>query len=111
DLVSVSLSGSDSLVHALHRLGAADDAWDRAMGFCVVEDGNQRRVADLFAVQSRVLERMAVILDDPEHGRTPRLPESRQEHRLFSSALADVPRMWASHPPNHEREESAKRRY
>jgi Zn-dependent protease with chaperone function len=111
DLVSVTVSGSDSLVHALHRLGAADDAWDRAMGFCAAETHNERRPADLFAIQTRVLERMAVILDDPEHGRTPGQAHGKPEQRLFSSALADVPRMWSSHPPNHEREESAKRRY
>ena len=33
DLVSVSVCGSDSLVHALHKLGAADDAFGRAVGF------------------------------------------------------------------------------
>lgn len=30
DLVAVSLTGSDALVHALHKLGAADDAWSRS---------------------------------------------------------------------------------
>jgi Zn-dependent protease with chaperone function len=111
DLVSVSLTGSDSLVHALHKLGAADDAWDRAVGFSKGETYQGRRVADVFAVQTRVIERMAVIYDDPKHGRTPELPPAREGHRLFSSQLADVPRMWSSHPPNHEREENAKRRY
>src|SRR5262245_7807450 len=33
DLVAVSLTGSDALIHALHRLQAADDAWDRTLGF------------------------------------------------------------------------------
>ncbi|MEH6418354.1 M48 family metallopeptidase [Pseudomonas sp. CGJS7] len=33
DLVAASLTGSDALVHALHRLGAADDAWDRTLSF------------------------------------------------------------------------------
>jgi Zn-dependent protease with chaperone function len=33
DLVSVSVAGSDALIHALHKLSAADDAWVRAINF------------------------------------------------------------------------------
>ena len=33
DLVAASLTGSDALVHALHKLGAADEAWERAVQF------------------------------------------------------------------------------
>ena len=29
DLVSVSVTGSDALIHALHRIQAADDIWER----------------------------------------------------------------------------------
>jgi Zn-dependent protease with chaperone function len=34
DLVAVSLTGSDALVHALHKLGAADAAWARRCRTC-----------------------------------------------------------------------------
>ena len=37
DLVAVSLTGSDALIHALHKLDAADDAWNRAAGFVMNE--------------------------------------------------------------------------
>jgi Zn-dependent protease with chaperone function len=112
DLVSVSVSGSDSLIHALHRLGAAERAWRRAITVATGETNQGRPVADLFALQTRVIERMAAILDEPDHGRTPPLPdEGRARHRLFRSGVAEVPRMWETHPPNHEREENAKRVY
>jgi len=33
------------------------------------------------------------------------------ELRLFEAEVAQPPRMWATHPPSHEREENAKERY
>ena len=112
DLVAVSLSGSDSLIHALHRLGPADDAWDRAVGFVDAESAAKRPVRDLFAVQARILEHLRVVLDDAELGRTPPMPKiEREGHRVFETELAQPPRMWSTHPPNREREDNAKRRY
>ncbi len=112
DLVAVSLSGSDSLVHALHRLGAADDAWNRAAQFSQGQLGKWRKVEDFFAIQTRILERMRDILDDPEHGTTPSVPDGdRAGHRVFTQDLAAPPQMWSTHPPNHEREANAKARY
>jgi Zn-dependent protease with chaperone function len=112
DLVAVSVSGSDSLVHALHCLGAADDAFDRALQFSAAEVRAGHPVEDLFAVQSRVLARMAEVLGDPTHGRAPPLPAAdRASHRVFEAGIAEAPPMWSTHPPNHEREANAKRRY
>ncbi len=112
DLVSVSLSGSDSLVNALHRLGAADDAWNRAAQFSQGQLGKWRMIEDFFAIQRRILVRMGEILDDPDHGATPALPDGdRAAHRVFTEDLAAPPAMWSTHPPNHEREANAKRRY
>ncbi|WP_285961642.1 M48 family metallopeptidase [Pseudomonas tohonis] len=112
DLVAVSLTGSDALVHALQKLQAADDAWDRALGFGYGELHEGRRVSDLFAVQSRVLEHMRQVLNDPGYGDVPQLPEkAREAHRVFQSEFAQPPKMWATHPQNHEREDNAKRLY
>ncbi len=112
DLVAVRLTGSDALIHALHRLGAADDAWDRALSVAGSELAEGRAVPDLFAVQTRVIERMRVVLGEEDHGRTPELPASgRPEHRVFESEMAEPPRMWATHPPNRDREDNAKRTY
>ncbi|KRC02623.1 M48 family metalloprotease [Duganella sp. Root198D2] len=112
DLVAVSLTGSDALVHALHRLGAADDAWERSVGFVFSEHGAGRATVDAYAVQSHVTARMAGILDDPYYGKVPPLPSHQPEqHRVFKAELGQPPRMWQTHPQNHEREENAKRRY
>ncbi len=112
DLVAVSVSGSDSLIHALHRLGPADDAWDRAIGFCSAAAGRKKPIADLFAIQARVLEKLRWVLADDELGATPKRPEIGAEaHRVFEAELAQPPRMWSTHPPNLERELNAKKRY
>jgi Zn-dependent protease with chaperone function len=112
DLVAVSLTGSDALIHALHRLGAADDAWDKALSFAGTESHAKRGVKDLFAVQTRVIERMRDILNQPDYGRVPPMPASaRENHRVFKDEMAAPPRMWSTHPPSCDREKNAKQRY
>ncbi|AXA93642.1 M48 family metallopeptidase [Massilia sp. YMA4] len=112
DLVAVALTGSDALVHALHRLHAADDAWQRALQFAHNEAAQGCAVADVYAVQSLITRRMAAILDDDAYGRVPPVPaEAPARHRVFREQLGHPPRMWQSHPLNHEREENAKRHY
>jgi Zn-dependent protease with chaperone function len=112
DLVAVSLTGSDALIHALHRLHAADDAWDKTLSFANKEAGNKRGVTDLFAVQSRIIERMREILNQPDYGVVPPLPPTERDcHRVFKSELAQPPRMWLTHPPSSDREQNAKSQY
>ena len=111
DLVAVSLTGSDALIHALHKLQAADDSWDRALGFAATEHARERPVRDLFALQTRFMERMGSVLNDPLYHSVPALPEAPQAHRLFKAELAQPPQMWLTHPQNHEREANAKRHY
>ena len=112
DLVAVSLTGSDALIHALHKLNAADDAWDKALEFANTEAGAKRGITDLFAVQTRVIERMREILNQPLYGQVPPLPATaRDSHRVFKTELAQPPRMWGTHPPSWDREHNAKQRY
>ena len=112
DLVAVSLTGSDALVHALSKLRAADDSFDRAVGFAQGEQARGTPVADLFEVQGHLIKRMAAILDDPLYGRVPLVPlADPAQHRVFKAELTQPPRMWQSHPLNHEREANAKKRY
>lgn len=112
DLVATSLSGSDALVHALHKLGAADDAWQRAIDFAATQAGRGRSVSDLCAIQSRIIEQMRVILADPGFGDAPALPGGdRSQHRVFKGEIAQPPKMWATHPANSDREQNVKRRY
>lgn len=112
DLVAVSLTGSDALVHALLKLQAADDSWDRTLSMAAAEQGKERPARDLFAMQEHLMRRMGQILGDPLYGRVPEMPpDAPQAHRVFKAELAQPPRMWLSHPLNHEREANAKRVY
>ena len=112
DLVAVSLTGSDELIHALHKLNAADEAWGRALGFVESEVRQGRVPHDLFAVQARVIERVAQILGDENYGQVPKVAGARPEaHRVFKSSFAQPPQMWATHPASADRETNAKQRY
>lgn len=111
DRVAVSVSGSDSLVHALHRLGPADEAWEEAVSFSAEELHAGREVPDLFALQSAALDHLRRIFDEPDFGKTPNRPEGDARFRVFSAGLAQPPRMWLTHPPNRDREDSAKELY
>ncbi|HJK92753.1 MAG TPA: M48 family metallopeptidase [Polyangiaceae bacterium LLY-WYZ-15_(1-7)] len=113
DLVAVRVSGSDSLVHALHRLGAADRAWGEAASFVVNASRRGKRVCDLFAIQERFVERYREVHALEDHGVTPKLPEGadRGAHRVFAHSVADAPRMWSTHPSNQDREKNCKARY
>jgi Zn-dependent protease with chaperone function len=109
DLVSVSLCGSEAIVNALHKLGGVDDAMDRAINFAAGERANGTPVKDVFAIQTRVLEHLRSIYDDPHYGAAPRETDGSREHyRVFKSAVAAPPRMWSTHPANSDREENAK---
>lgn len=109
DLVAVSLTGSDELIHALHKLQAADDAWERSVQFANRMLAEQKKPADLFAVQTRIIERLGEILDKPDYGRMPR--NSGKEQRIFKNLFAQPPQMWSTHPANADREQNAKQHY
>lgn len=112
DLVAVSVTGSDALIHALHKLQAADEAWDDAQDF--LNDQVNQGVAnkDVFVIQTRIMQHTGKILNDPNYGKVATLPsEAPEKHRVFTADIAQPPRMWATHPYNHEREQNAKRTY
>jgi hypothetical protein len=63
-------------------------------------------------VQTRIIEKMAKILDDEDYGKVPRAEsDNRENFRVFETSFAHPPQMWATHPANADREENAKRRY
>lgn len=112
DLVAVSVTGSDSLIHALRRLGPADQALNRAYEFATEEGRAGRPIADVYRAQSDILAHLRRVIHDPMLGAVPDRPaRNAAEHRIFSREIAEAPRMWSTHPPNHEREDAAKRRY
>lgn len=112
DLVAVSTTGSDALIHGLHRLGAADQAWEEAKDIMTEQLKSGKVIEDVFAVQTRVLEYQRWVLNDPEFGEVPQLPdEGRENHRIFTADIAQPPQMWATHPHSHLREANAKKTY
>lgn len=112
DLVAVALTGSDALIHALHKLHAAEDTWSRTMNLMERRIRLKQVPENMFAIQQHYLLRMQQLLDDPHFGAAPAVPLSHPEqHRVFITELAQPPKMWATHPFSHEREANAKRTY
>ena len=112
DMIAVSLTGSDALIHALHRLHAVEDAWQRTLRFADHQARAGHAVSDIFALQSQIMQRFREILDDPHFGASPTVPAERpEEYRVFKTPLAQPPKMWSTHPANCDRESNAKRTY
>ena len=111
DLVAVSLTGSDALMHALYKTGPAEEAWTRTITFVKSEYSKNRRLRDFFTVQSRVIDHLRVVYDDLQFGRVPPAEGPAASRRLFKVDFARPPAMWSTHPLNHEREENAKKVY
>lgn len=113
DLVAVSVSGSDPLINALHKLQAADHAWHLAIEVAKSQAAAGKRLNDLFNAQRETVNAMQQILDDKNYGVTPPIPEGgiAAQHRVFTEDMARPPQMWATHPANRDREDNAKARY
>jgi Zn-dependent protease with chaperone function len=112
DLVAVSLTGSDELVHALHKLRAADDAWSRSLHWTAGHVRQGKLPHDLFAVQHYFLKLMSELRAEPHYFEPPAKPdEAPEQHRIFQRSLATPPKMWSTHPNNVDREHNAKQQY
>ncbi|WP_422106786.1 M48 family metallopeptidase [Winogradskyella sp.] len=112
DLVAVSLTGSDALIHALYKLQIADEAYQNALDEMNLQLRDKRAVDDMFALQSNYVEKMAKVLDKPTYGKSPSVPETNPEnHRIFTSRKYNPPQMWSTHPADIDRENNAKRIY
>ncbi len=110
DLVAVSLSGSDAIVNGLYKLEAADTAWDQAVQYGAETLHEGKSVADIFEIQKYFVQKIGVVLDNPQYGNPPVI-DNAPDHRIFKKHLAAPPKMWATHPSGFEREENAKRVY
>jgi len=111
DKVAVSVTGSDALIHALHKLRAADEGY-RAGIDTVNTLLNQKKAApDLFALQSNYIKKTRWIMDDPSFGMSPERENRSGRARVFKSRLVNPPEMWSTHPADLDREENAKEHY
>jgi Zn-dependent protease with chaperone function len=112
DLVAVSLTGSDALIHSLHKLHAADEAYDEAIQFVNKQLGENKRVSDIFVIQENSIKHMSRVLNNPAYGVTPEINEAdRSKFRVFKEQIAQPPKMWSTHPSNTDREKNAKAVY
>ena len=109
DLVAVSVTGSDALVNALHKLQAADEAWQTAVDVAGNEASKGKKITDLFHAQKTAISAIGEILDDEDYGTTPAVKTGDpKSHRVFTKQTAMPPQMWSTHPANQDREENAK---
>lgn len=112
DLVAVALTGSDELVHSLHKLQAADEAWDRSCRFLDSQAHKGQLPVDVFAAHSLIRSKLAEIRGDMYWGLIPPASgEPPAQRRLFKQGFAQPPQMWCTHPASFDREQNAKRRY
>jgi Zn-dependent protease with chaperone function len=112
DLVAVSVTGSDALVHGLARLDLATDALGQARTDVRAAADRGLFTRDLFYHQTRAIDYLRARRRDPHLGEPPALPDDpRQVVQVFQPEDTSAPRMWATHPSNHDREVNAKSRY
>lgn len=112
DLVAVSVTGSDSLVHALSRLEFAHESLGQAMQDLKHASEHQLYSRDLFFHQKHAAEFLRRARQEPQLGMPPVLPPDRSARtQVFEAGEDSKPSMWASHPSNYDREQNAKRHY
>jgi Zn-dependent protease with chaperone function len=112
DLVAVRASGSDALIFALARLDFAADALGQAWADLTAAADHNRFTRDLYYHHTKAAEFLKARRNDPKLGEVPPLPETPTETvQVFKPEDTSVPKMWATHPSNHDREVNAKRRY
>jgi Zn-dependent protease with chaperone function len=112
DLVAASVTGSDSLVFALARLDLAGDSLGQAWTDLTAAADHGRFTRDFYYHQTRAAEFLRIRRNDPTLGEVPELPEDpTQTVQVFKPEDTSVPKMWATHPSNHDREVNAKQRY
>jgi Zn-dependent protease with chaperone function len=112
DLVAVSVTGSDSLVHGLARLDFATDALAQAWKDLLAAADHHLYTRDLFYHQTQAAAYLRALRKDPRLGEPPALPDDPgQVVQVFQPADTRVPQMWATHPSNYDREVNAKRHY
>jgi Zn-dependent protease with chaperone function len=112
DLVAVSVTGSDALVFALARLDFASDSLSQGWADLTTAADHSHFSRDLYFHQTRAAEFLKARRNDPNLGEVPTLPDDPHlTVQVFKPEDTGVPKMWATHPSNHDRETNAKSRY
>lgn len=112
DLVAVSVSGSDAVVHGLVRTDFGQLCLDQTGQDLTAAGDHNLFTGDLFVHQTKAAEYLRLLKNEPKLGLPPELPANAEERvQVFPPNETVLPPMWASHPPHHERENNAKRVY
>jgi Zn-dependent protease with chaperone function len=111
DLVAVSVTGSDALVCGLARLDFASQALGQTLEDLRAAADHQLHTWDLFFHQNHAARYLRDVRQDPQLGEPPPIPEGGEVVQVFEPGEEGIPRMWATHPSNYDRERNAKRCY
>ncbi|MEW7289742.1 M48 family metalloprotease [Aquimarina sp. 2304DJ70-9] len=112
DLVAVSLTGSDALIHALSRLQAADEAYDQAIAAVDEKLNDGKAIYNLYELQTNYIKKMSWVLNEPSYGKSPEVvTNSPGSNRVFGNRAYNPPKMWSTHPADKDREANAKKTY
>ena len=114
DLVAVSVTGSDALIHALKKLEFAQACLMQAMNDVKEASEHDLYTTDLFYHQSQAAIHLRRVANQEDLGLVPELPaDPAQKVMLFTNEDRgrESEGMWASHPSHYDREENAKRHY
>lgn len=112
DLVAVSVTGSDVIVHGLSRLDFASESLGKSLEDLSAAADHKLYTRDLFHHQTKAMGFLRKVKKDPQLGEPPALPEDpSMQMKIFEPGDDGVPLMWATHPSNFDREQNAKSRY
>jgi Zn-dependent protease with chaperone function len=112
DLVAVSVCGSDAIVFSLARLDFAGESLGQAWNDLTAAADHGRFTRDLYYHHTKAAEFLKVRRNDPNLGEVPPLPDDpKKTVEVFKPEDTSVPKMWATHPSNHDRERNVKARY
>ncbi|MBY0229065.1 MAG: M48 family metalloprotease [Gemmataceae bacterium] len=112
DLVAVRVSGSDPIIQALARFDFAAAALSQAVDDLRAASDHGMFTDDLFLHQAAAAGFLRKKAKNPYLGEPPPLPADEDcSPEVFEPDDDQVPEMWATHPPSHEREANAKRCY
>ena len=105
DKVAVKTSGSDAIISALWKLDAGSAAWNGTVNYGILAAKKNVFVKNLYANNALAIQRDAT----EQKNCLNELPEdTRGGKRYFSGSEHSKTGMYASHPPNDKREDSAK---
>ncbi|MGD1845608.1 MAG: M48 family metalloprotease [Salibacteraceae bacterium] len=106
DLVAVSVTGSNAIVNGLAKLDGAGEAMGLTFQNLGSAADHQLYSSDFFFHHQK-----AIAYLEKKKVATASTSDSEKEGMVFSKDELEVPVMYASHPPNYQREQNAKQTF